>query len=422
MDDLVQQGINSFKAGNYTIAREKLTEAVRIDPDNERTWGYLYNVCENDVDRLQCLRQMIRINPKNFKALATLEKLEAIIPEEAAAEVTPIVIREDVPASILKSITSSNKEISDDSGVDPLQATEILREMFQKEAAQSPAPTRVEEKPTGPLAFLGTGYTPVILSILVLIIVILTFTLWLVNIGRNGQGPLSSLATATLTPTNTATFTATYTATATDTPTFTSTPTFTKTPTPGNTLTPSQTETAKPSLTPSRTLSPTITPSKTITPSRTPRETLWPSRTPAPTNTHIPTVKPLKTPVPVQALPSITPTVAAVTFAEICKNMSTMTLIQQTDWMDAHPFMRVGPWRGKAVNYMQGNAIYILVNGVQKYPFGSDMIFISPKGSYVMNKTYDFYGQLITFEASGEFCHGVIQADEREIQNKVVNP
>lgn len=421
MDDLVQQGINSFKAGNYQIAREKLTEAVKLDPNNERAWGYLYNVSENDVDRVQCLRQMLRINPKNFKARATLDKLEEVIPAEIVEEATPLIVHEDTPSSILKTITSANKASGDDSDVDPLQATEVLREMFQKEAAESPVTTHTEEKPTGLLSFLGTSYTPIIVSFLVLIVVMLTFILWLITIGRNGQGPLSGLATATLTPTNTATFTPTYTSTATETPTFTATPTVTITRTPANTLTPSITSTAEPSKTPTKTVSPTLRPTKTITPSLTPRETLWPSHTPGPTSTHVPTLALLKTKTPVHALPTITPTVAAVTFEELCNSMSVLTSQQQSDWMDAHSFLRVGPWRGKAVNYMQGNAIYINIKG-GRFPAGSDMIFISPRGSYVMNKTYDFYGQLITFEASNNYCHGVIQADERESQNKVVNP
>ncbi len=421
MDDLIQQGINSFKAGNYQIAREKLTEALHINPDNERAWGYLYNVCENDVDRVHCLRQMLRLNPKNFKARATLDKLESIIPAEVFSEATPLIITEDAPASIFKTITNSKEAADSDSDVDPLQATEILREMFQKEAAQAPITARPEEKPSGPFAFLGTSYTPMIISIMVLIVVILAFILWLISIGRSGQGPLSGLATATLTPTNTATFTPTYTSTATATPTLTATPTATITRTPANTLTPSQTYTTGPSLTPTLTVSPTLLPTKTITPSLTPRETLWPSRTPGPTNTHVPTLALLKTKTPAHLIPTITPTVAAVTFDELCKNMSGLTSLQQTAWMDDHPFMRVGPWRGKAVNYMQGNAIYISVSG-GRYPMGSDMIFISPKGPYVMNQTYDFYGQLITFEASNNFCHGVIQSDDRESMNKVVKP
>ena len=76
MDDLIQQGINAYKAGETIKARKLLSDAVNRYPDDERAWGYLFNVCTNDKDRGYCLKQMIRINPNNIKARNSLKLME----------------------------------------------------------------------------------------------------------------------------------------------------------------------------------------------------------------------------------------------------------------------------------------------------------------------------------------------------------
>ena len=73
--NLIQQGVNVFKAGDSDTARKLLTEAVKQFPDDERAWGWMYNVCINDEERIQCLKQIVRINPKNEKADLILREL-----------------------------------------------------------------------------------------------------------------------------------------------------------------------------------------------------------------------------------------------------------------------------------------------------------------------------------------------------------
>jgi Tfp pilus assembly protein PilF len=45
MDDLIKQGAAAFKAGDLETARKLLTEAVKQFPDDERAWGWMYNIC-----------------------------------------------------------------------------------------------------------------------------------------------------------------------------------------------------------------------------------------------------------------------------------------------------------------------------------------------------------------------------------------
>ena len=75
MDDLLQQGITAYKAGKRDEARKLFITAVKQNPDNERAWGGMYEVSGNDKERIYCLKQMLRINPKNEKADQLLNQL-----------------------------------------------------------------------------------------------------------------------------------------------------------------------------------------------------------------------------------------------------------------------------------------------------------------------------------------------------------
>ena len=68
MDDLIQQGVNAYKSGDFVAARSLLTAAVKQYPNNERAWSYLFNVAVDDNKRVLCLNQILRINPTNEKA------------------------------------------------------------------------------------------------------------------------------------------------------------------------------------------------------------------------------------------------------------------------------------------------------------------------------------------------------------------
>lgn len=75
MDDLLQKGIEAYKAGKRDEARKIFISIVKQSPDNERAWGRLYDVANNDQERTQCLKQILRINPKNEKAKEFLNQL-----------------------------------------------------------------------------------------------------------------------------------------------------------------------------------------------------------------------------------------------------------------------------------------------------------------------------------------------------------
>jgi cell division protein FtsB len=75
MDDLLQQGIAAYKSGKRSDARGLLGAFVKQNTNNEAGWSWLVEVCYTDKERIDCLNQIIRINPQNQKAGKLLRDL-----------------------------------------------------------------------------------------------------------------------------------------------------------------------------------------------------------------------------------------------------------------------------------------------------------------------------------------------------------
>ena len=83
MDDSLQQGIIAFKSRELETARALFSTAVKQNPDSERAWGWFYNVCNTNEERIECLQNIVRLNPQNEKASQILDELmEADFPLE----------------------------------------------------------------------------------------------------------------------------------------------------------------------------------------------------------------------------------------------------------------------------------------------------------------------------------------------------
>ena len=68
MDDLLKQGIAAFQNGKRAEARSLLVAFVRINPDSEPGWAWLFDTCDTEQERFDCLKQIVRINPQNEQA------------------------------------------------------------------------------------------------------------------------------------------------------------------------------------------------------------------------------------------------------------------------------------------------------------------------------------------------------------------
>lgn len=76
MDNL-QNGIAAFKAGKRDEARKLFIAAMKEEPNNEHVWGWLYQVSNNDNEKIQALKKVVALNPQNAKAKELLDKFLA---------------------------------------------------------------------------------------------------------------------------------------------------------------------------------------------------------------------------------------------------------------------------------------------------------------------------------------------------------
>jgi len=84
MDDLTNQGIQALKGGEKTRARSLFLAALEIDADNAQAWLWLSGAVESEQDRLDCLEQVLRIDPNNQAAAKGVASLvgKGIVPAE----------------------------------------------------------------------------------------------------------------------------------------------------------------------------------------------------------------------------------------------------------------------------------------------------------------------------------------------------
>jgi len=75
MDGLLQQGIEAYRAGQRDEARKLFISIIKQTPDNETAWNWMYQVSNNDQERMHCLKQILRINPQSEKANQLLDTL-----------------------------------------------------------------------------------------------------------------------------------------------------------------------------------------------------------------------------------------------------------------------------------------------------------------------------------------------------------
>ncbi len=100
MNELTQRGINALKANDRASARKLLAAALQQDQNDATAWLWLAAAMETPGQRIDCLRQVLKIEPNNQAALKGLAALGAPAmktpgqpasapPTHAAAEMPP---------------------------------------------------------------------------------------------------------------------------------------------------------------------------------------------------------------------------------------------------------------------------------------------------------------------------------------------
>jgi len=75
--EMLESGIQAVRAGKMDEAQDWLISLLRIDRYNESAWLWLSGAADNDEDRLECILEVLKINPENAFAKKGLSALKA---------------------------------------------------------------------------------------------------------------------------------------------------------------------------------------------------------------------------------------------------------------------------------------------------------------------------------------------------------
>jgi hypothetical protein len=85
--DLIHQAASLLQSGDRVSARLLLEEALYLAPRDEQAWLWLSGAVETEHEQLDCLRQVLAIDPDNQAAQAGIKTLvNALDPAEASLE------------------------------------------------------------------------------------------------------------------------------------------------------------------------------------------------------------------------------------------------------------------------------------------------------------------------------------------------
>ena len=117
MDELTNQGIEALKTGDRARARYLLRTALEKDLDNLQAWIWLSGAVELDDEKLECLQQVMRIDPGNPTAARGIARLTGrevtdVLADSAAAAVAaataPVALVNSPPGSALAGDTADS--------------------------------------------------------------------------------------------------------------------------------------------------------------------------------------------------------------------------------------------------------------------------------------------------------------------------
>lgn len=76
LEQLMQLGIQTARAGHKPNARMIFQQILDQDKENERAWLWMAAIAETPMERLRYLNTVLRINPNNLTALSQLDKMK----------------------------------------------------------------------------------------------------------------------------------------------------------------------------------------------------------------------------------------------------------------------------------------------------------------------------------------------------------
>jgi len=76
ISSLLQRGVAAARSGRSGEARQLLQQVVKADANNEMAWLWLSGLVATAVQKQACLEQVLRVNPENIYARASLARLQ----------------------------------------------------------------------------------------------------------------------------------------------------------------------------------------------------------------------------------------------------------------------------------------------------------------------------------------------------------
>jgi len=144
VNEVLQQAMEFFVAGHTVEAKALLLDLVRAHPTLEAGWMFLSYTIEDPIQKADCLRQVLKINPQNSEAKGALEGL---VPAPATA------VQPAIPAPVHSSpftvdISHATDEMSGISAAVPPQGQSLKTVPAFQETATEPEPAPVPTIPS----------------------------------------------------------------------------------------------------------------------------------------------------------------------------------------------------------------------------------------------------------------------------------
>src|SRR5262245_55941443 len=94
-----QQAIAAIKAGDKVAGKRLLLEVLKTDRRNEQAWLWLSQVVSSPAEKIQCLQNVLKLNPDHPAAIRGLAALQAgqNVPSSTPQAETPAVPPEPAP-------------------------------------------------------------------------------------------------------------------------------------------------------------------------------------------------------------------------------------------------------------------------------------------------------------------------------------
>ncbi len=89
VDRSIKEAAGFLKAGDTESSRKILMGVLRKDLDNELAWFFLSQAVQGRDEKIFALRQVLRINPVNQRAISRIQELEGTIVEGASSRIKP---------------------------------------------------------------------------------------------------------------------------------------------------------------------------------------------------------------------------------------------------------------------------------------------------------------------------------------------